>query len=125
MKFTRCGLDIAKQVFQVHGVNEHGVVKGRKRLARAKVLEFLYPLSRKYQSTHLVSQCGANPPSSTQSHCDSVLGHLIQQIAHPASAFKEPQSTKHVPTIASVRIRSGCCNPPNRAAWKIWLHVLP
>ena len=32
MKFTRCGLDIAKQVFQVHGVNEHGVVQGRKTL---------------------------------------------------------------------------------------------
>jgi len=40
MKFTRCGLDIAKQVFQVHGVNEHGAMKGRKRLARAKVLEY-------------------------------------------------------------------------------------
>jgi transposase len=40
MKFTRCGLDIAKQVFQVHGVNEHGVAKGRKTLARAKVLEY-------------------------------------------------------------------------------------
>jgi transposase len=44
MKFTRCGLDIAKQVFQVHGVNEHGVVKGRKTLARAKVLEFFAQL---------------------------------------------------------------------------------
>ena len=44
MKFTRCGLDIAKQVFQVHGVNEHGVVKGRKRLQRAKVLEFFAQL---------------------------------------------------------------------------------
>lgn len=40
MKFTRCGLDIAKQVFQVHGVNEHGVAKARKTLPRAKVLEF-------------------------------------------------------------------------------------
>lgn len=40
MKFTRCGLDIAKQVFQVHGVNEHGVVKGRNTLPRARVLEF-------------------------------------------------------------------------------------
>src|SRR5215831_1927852 len=40
MKFTRCGLDIAKQVFQIHGVNEHGVVKARKTLARAKVLEY-------------------------------------------------------------------------------------
>lgn len=40
MKFTCCGLDIAKQVFQVHGVNEHGVVKQRKKLARGKVLEY-------------------------------------------------------------------------------------
>src|SRR6201987_3134491 len=45
MKFTRCGLDIAKQVFQVHGVNEHGVVKGRKTLARAKVLEYFAQLA--------------------------------------------------------------------------------
>jgi transposase len=44
MKFTRCGLDIAKQVFQVHGVNEHGAVKGRKTLARAKVLEYFAQL---------------------------------------------------------------------------------
>jgi transposase len=44
MKFTRCGLDIAKQVFQVHGVNEHGVVKGRKTLPRLKVLEFFAQL---------------------------------------------------------------------------------
>jgi transposase len=45
MKFTRCGLDIAKQVFQVHGVNEHGVVKGRKTLARGKVLWYFAQLS--------------------------------------------------------------------------------
>ena len=44
MKFTRCGLDIAKQVFQVHGVNEHGVMKGRRRLPRARVLEFFAQL---------------------------------------------------------------------------------
>jgi carbon storage regulator len=44
--------------------------------------------------------------------------------SHPTSVVKEAQSTKHIPTIASVRISSGCCNPPNRAAWKIWLHLL-
>jgi transposase len=44
MKFTRCGLDIAKQVFQVHGVNEHGVVKARKTLPRTRVLEFFAQL---------------------------------------------------------------------------------
>ncbi len=46
MKCTRCGLDIAKQVFQVHGVNEHGVVKGRRTLPRAKVLEYFAHLRR-------------------------------------------------------------------------------
>src|ERR1017187_7457494 len=40
MKITRVGLDIAKQVFQVHGVDERGKVAVRKQLARAKVLEF-------------------------------------------------------------------------------------
>ena len=44
MKITRVGLDIAKQVFQVHGVDEHGKVRGRKQLARTKVLEFFAQL---------------------------------------------------------------------------------
>src|SRR5215467_5592280 len=34
------GLDIAKSVFQVHGVNEGGGVVLRKRISRAKMLEF-------------------------------------------------------------------------------------
>lgn len=40
MKITRVGLDIAKDVFEVHGVNEHGKVELRKQLRRARVLEF-------------------------------------------------------------------------------------
>ncbi len=44
MKVTRMGLDIAKAVFQVHGVNELGAVKARKTLARAKVLEYFVQL---------------------------------------------------------------------------------
>jgi transposase len=40
MKFTRCGLDIAKRVFQVHGVDEAGAVRVQKKLARGKVLEY-------------------------------------------------------------------------------------
>lgn len=40
MKITRVGLDIAKQVFQVHGVAERGQAVVRRQLARAKVLEF-------------------------------------------------------------------------------------
>ena len=38
------GLDIAKSVFQVHGVDVDGAVLIRKRVSRAKVLEFFAAL---------------------------------------------------------------------------------
>src|SRR5438067_8223931 len=38
------GLDIAKSVFQVHGVDDDGTVVVRKRVSRAKVLEFFASL---------------------------------------------------------------------------------
>src|SRR5271166_1122991 len=44
MKVTRLGFDIAKRVFQVHGVDENGKVKARKTLAREKVLEYFAQL---------------------------------------------------------------------------------
>ena len=40
MNITCIGLDIAKQVFQVHGVDEHDKVVLRKTLKRAQVLLF-------------------------------------------------------------------------------------
>jgi transposase len=44
MKVTTVGLDLAKQVFSVHGVDEHGKAVLRKRVARAKVLELFAQL---------------------------------------------------------------------------------
>jgi transposase len=46
MQVTTIGLDIAKSVFQVHGVDARGRAVLRKRLARAKVLEFFVNLPR-------------------------------------------------------------------------------
>ena len=40
------GLDIAKSVFQVHGVDVAGSVVIRKRVSRAKVLEYFGGLAR-------------------------------------------------------------------------------
>ncbi len=40
MEVTRIGLDIAKNVFQVHGVDEHGKTVIRKQLKRAELLPF-------------------------------------------------------------------------------------
>jgi hypothetical protein len=39
-KITRIGIDLAKNVFQVHGVDSHGKTALQKQLSRAKVLEF-------------------------------------------------------------------------------------
>lgn len=39
------GLDIAKSVFQVHGVDDAGAVTIRKRISRAKMLEFFADLA--------------------------------------------------------------------------------
>jgi len=44
MKITRVGLDIAKQVFQVHGVDERGKTGACKQLARPRVREFFAKL---------------------------------------------------------------------------------
>jgi transposase len=40
MRLTTIGLDLAKNVFQVHGVNDRGVVELRKRLKREQVVPF-------------------------------------------------------------------------------------
>ena len=46
MVATTIGLDIAKSSFQVHGVDAHGTVVLRRRLARGRVLEFFATLPR-------------------------------------------------------------------------------
>jgi transposase len=39
MKVTTLGIDVAKSIFQLHGVNEHGQVAVQKRVSRSKLLE--------------------------------------------------------------------------------------
>ena len=46
MQITTIGLDIAKNVFQVHGIDQHGQAVLKKRLARAKVLTWFANLPR-------------------------------------------------------------------------------
>ena len=41
MKITVLGIDLAKNVFQLHGVDEQGNVVVRKQLARPKRLPFV------------------------------------------------------------------------------------
>lgn len=44
-EISTIGLDVAKSVFQVHGVDAAGAVVIRRRVTRAKVLEFFEALS--------------------------------------------------------------------------------
>ena len=44
MKITTIGVDLAKNVFQIHGVDNHGKVVLRKKLSRSKLLEFFLTL---------------------------------------------------------------------------------
>jgi len=44
MKTATIGIDLAKHVFQVHGVDEHGKASLKKQLKRAQVAEFFAPL---------------------------------------------------------------------------------
>jgi transposase len=45
MKVKRIGIDLAKQMFQVHGVDHHGKVVIRKQLTRGKIRAFIAQLS--------------------------------------------------------------------------------
>ena len=40
MKITTVGIDLAKSLFQIHGVDERGKVLLRKQLKRGEVLKF-------------------------------------------------------------------------------------
>jgi len=40
MKITTIGIDLAKEVFQIHGVDEHGKVVLRKQLRRSEMAKF-------------------------------------------------------------------------------------
>lgn len=44
MKITTVGMDLAKNVFQVHGVDEHGKVAVRKKLDRFNLVEYFVKL---------------------------------------------------------------------------------
>ncbi len=41
MKITTIGIDLAKQVFQVHGVDDNGHVRLCKSLSRRQIMRFL------------------------------------------------------------------------------------
>ncbi|MGH9575868.1 MAG: IS110 family transposase, partial [Terriglobales bacterium] len=74
-KVTRVGLDIAKEVFEVHGVNENGKVQVRRQLRRTHVLEFFATLD----------PCLIGLETGSGAHCWArelqKLGHTVRLMA--------------------------------------------
>jgi hypothetical protein len=79
MKIMTVGIDLAKNVFQVHGVNEHGKTVLRKQLKRDQVATFfaIMPQCDRYgglwkrpplgsQAARLGSRCEADGPAIRQ-----------------------------------------------------------
>ena len=66
------GLDIAKSVFQIHGVDADGTVVIRKRVSRAKVLEFFAAVPR------CLVGIEACPSAHYWSRKLEVLGHTVK-----------------------------------------------
>src|SRR6202020_1230127 len=71
-EISTIGLDIAKSVFQVHGVDADGAVVIRKRVSRAKVLEFFAALSP------CLVGIEACPTAHHWSRRLQVLGHTVK-----------------------------------------------
>jgi transposase len=44
MKVTTLGIEVAKSIFQLHGVDKHGKVAVQKRVSRSKLLETIAQL---------------------------------------------------------------------------------
>src|SRR5512143_1854463 len=88
MKITTIGLDLAKNVFQVHGVNERGQAVLKKRLTRAQVLPFFANLPP------CVIGMEAGGGAHYWARQREALGHTVKLMAPP---FVKPyvKSNKH------------------------------
>lgn len=72
---TTIGLDLAKNVFQVHGVDKHGKVVLKKKLSRARILSFFSNLS---PSIVGIEACGG---AHHWARKISTLGHTVRQMS--------------------------------------------
>ena len=58
MKITTIGIDLAKEVFQIHGVDKHGKAVLRKRLRRSEMVRFFVNLE---PCLIVMEACGSSP----------------------------------------------------------------
>ena len=97
------GLDIAKSIFQVHGVDEAGAILIRKRISRAKMLEFFANLKP------CLVGIEACPAAHHWGRELQALGHTVKLMPSTASNASVSLCLPHVrstPHIRHFRTRS-------------------
>jgi transposase len=75
MKVTTRGIDVAKSIFQLHGVDEHGKVAVQKRVPRGKLLETIAQLP----ACVMGREAGASAQSWAREF--QQLGHTVKLIS--------------------------------------------
>ena len=78
MSITMIGLDTAKSVFQIHGVNETGKVEIRRKLRRSELIAFF---EKQEACTVVMEACGA---AHHWARILTGLGHTVKLIAPEA-----------------------------------------
>src|SRR5258708_24874314 len=78
MSITMIGLDTAKAVFQVHGVNETGKVEIKRKLRRSELIAFF---EKQESCTVVMDACGA---AHHWARMLTGLGHTVKLIAAEA-----------------------------------------
>ena len=89
------GLDIAKSVFQIHGVDRDGEVAIRKRVSRAKLLEFFAGLPP------CVIGIEACPTAHHWSRKLQALGHTVRLMPPSTHILGNSHRRSFMPPLAS------------------------
>ncbi|GMV52149.1 MAG: hypothetical protein AMXMBFR67_36920 [Nitrospira sp.] len=134
MEITTIGIDLAKQVFQLHGVDAHGKTVLRKRLSRAALGSFMANLppcrvgveacasahywSRQWRAfghdVRLMSPHFVKPYVKSQKNDSNDAEAICEAVSRPTMRFVHPKTIGQQDLQALHRIRQRCIH--NRTA---------
>ncbi len=127
MKLTTVGIDLAKNVFQVHGIDEHGKVLVKKQLRRDQMATFFVNLppcligmeacgsahhwARKLQAmghtVRLMAPQFVKPYVKTNKNDAADAEAICEAVARPSMRFVPIKNTEQQSVLALHRVRQG------------------
>jgi transposase len=136
MKITTIGIDLAKNVFQVHGVDEHGRAVLRKQIKRAQVAQFFSNLpscligmeacgsahhwARKLQTlghtVKLMAPQFVKPYVKTNKSDARDAEAICEAVARPNMRFVPIKTVEQQALLAVHRVRQALCRRAQRKA---------